>query len=119
MYTRRILGDARGGWTSRDSLPRAWATINGGNGTLINSFNVDSLTDNAAADWTLTWRSAFPGTEYVVAGMGKPALANNMAVIGVSNLSAPTTTSIRVFCRNADTALSDSNVAHVIAFGRV
>ncbi len=119
MFTRRILGDVRDGFSNRDNLPRAWATINGGTGALINSFNVASLTDNAAADWTLTWQLAWQGTEYVVAGMGKPAIANNMAVVGLSNLSEVTSTSARVFCRNADTAASDSNVAHVVAFGRI
>ena len=119
MFTRRILGSIHNGWAHRDTLPRAWATINGGDGTLVNSFNVSALTDNAAADFTLTWQLAFNGTEYVVAGMGKPQVVNSMGVMGVSNLSPPTSTSIRVFYRNPDTAASDPPVGHVIAFGRI
>lgn len=118
MFAGRILGDTRGGFATRDSLPRAWATINGGTGALINSFNVSALTDNAAGDFTLTWQLAFQATEYVAAGVGKPT-GGNMACMGVSASSAPSSTSLRVFYRNADAGAVDTPVGHVVAVGRV
>jgi hypothetical protein len=122
VFAHRVLGDVRGGWDAPEAFPRAWATINGvgtGAGTafLIESFNTSSVTDNGAGDYTLTWTTAFKGTEYVVAGFGKSD-GGASAMLGVSNLSAVESTSIRMFCRNADTAATDTPIAHVIAFGR-
>ena len=79
---------------------------------------MSSLTDNASADWTLTFQTPFIGTEYVVVGIGKAISTVTMAMIFVSNLDAPTSTSIRVFCAQADTAAIDAPIAYVTAFGR-
>ena len=49
-----------------------WCTFNGqGTPTIFDQSGVTSLTDNAAADYTVNFTDAFTDENYVVAGSGK------------------------------------------------
>lgn len=51
-----------------NQLVKAWVQFNGesGGGDLIGSYNVASVSSNSAGSWTVTWDSAFTGTDYCV-----------------------------------------------------
>lgn len=51
-------------------LARAWVNFDGGNGTIRDSFGIDSVTRNAVADYTITFTTAFSGADYVTSCMG-------------------------------------------------
>jgi len=57
-----------GNSTEVGTLCRAWVNFNGSSGTVVvrGSFNVQSVTRNATADYTITFTNLMPDANYVV-----------------------------------------------------
>ena len=54
--------------TQVGTLCRAWVCWTGSTGAVLASFNVSSVTRNAAGQWTIVFSTAFPDNKYVVTG---------------------------------------------------
>jgi hypothetical protein len=85
-------------------IAKAWVAFNAGAGgttagTIVNSFNVSSVTANSTGNFTLNYTTAMPNGNYTIAGM---ALENNNDTSLSSNRfvslirTPPTTTSVRI-----------------------
>lgn len=93
-------------------IAKAWVNYNGVAQTITGSFNVSSVTYNAAGDYTVNFTTAMPNTNYSVVFGGQATsdivTANGPFAVGeISTASgAVATTSIRIWskgssgCRN-------------------
>ena len=100
-------------------LASGWVVWNGvtAGAPIIRSFNVSSMIDTAAGDFTITWDKDFVSNDYVVAGTcGGGGLAAPM-VKTIINYAETSTSSTHVFCRQVGDVLTDTNYNAVIAFG--
>jgi len=75
---------------------RAWASINEGGASLQSSANISSLTDNGAGDFTLTFTTAMPDTNYSVVFGSSYYAQNQVHVTTLDNSSARATGSVRI-----------------------
>ena len=75
----------------------AWAVVKGqATNKLHSSYNISSLTDNAAGDFTLTYVRAFAAaTNYVTVGLCVGAL-NQASQVYTDDANVPTATSARI-----------------------
>ena len=104
-------------------LAKGWVQFNGTGTIAINdSFNVASLTDNGAGDYTVNWSNAFATGNYVFGGNvkfssdGSGAEALNTCVRRVS--SNPATGSVRMGTFNTSSGgLTDVEQVHVSVWG--
>lgn len=106
------------------NTPKAWVSFNGATMLVKDSYGVASITraaGNPAGVYKITWARPFSNTGYVVTGMCN-ALGYSGAQLTIEE--APTgdtvfgTAAMAVGCRNTANAYVDSNLVHVIAFGR-
>jgi len=75
---------------------RAWASINEGGASLQSSANISSLTDNGTGDFTLTFTTAMPDTNYSVVFGSSYYAQNQVHVTTLDNSSARATGSVRI-----------------------
>jgi len=75
---------------------RAWASINEPSAVLQSSANISSLTDNGAGDFTLTFTTAMPDTNYSVVFGSSYYAQNQVHVTTLDNSSARATGSVRI-----------------------
>lgn len=75
---------------------KAWVNFDGTTGNIRSSFNVSSITKNAAGDYTVNFTNPMPNANYSVAVMGTVVGGggNSHAITGFQNI-APTTSSFR------------------------
>jgi hypothetical protein len=102
---------------TKGAFVQAWVKFTGATGVIDKSFNVSSITRNAAGDHTVNFTNAFADTGYAISG--SVAFANGSGLTGwyESTTTARTTTTIRLFsCQNAG-AGTDSTAHTVIATG--
>lgn len=95
---------------------KGWVNFNGiGVVAIIDSFNVDSVTDNGVGDYTITWDTDFASTDYVLTGATEEAARKGMVVVKAGGLvvgSAP------IYTVNSNNAvLLDCDVVYVMAIG--
>lgn len=62
---------------------KAWCNYHSiaGTPTIIGSFNISSITDNAVGDFTFNFTNALPDTNYAISGSGSSTFANQLAVL--------------------------------------
>jgi hypothetical protein len=85
--------------TVAQGVARAWVNFNGtGTVAIRASFNVTSITDSGAGDYTLNFTNAMVDANYSVVGMSMrdSANASNLSVFGSTTYNTITTTSVRV-----------------------
>jgi hypothetical protein len=75
---------------------RAWASINEPSAVLQSSANISSLTDNGTGDFTLTFTTAMPDTNYSVVFGSSVYQQNQVRVTTLDNSSARATGSVRI-----------------------
>ena len=77
------------------------------------SFNVSSIDDTAAGDWTVNWATVFSSVDYAVVAMCEE---NNRILSVTANTIAAG--SVQILCFDKVDALVDPDVdIHVVAFG--
>ena len=75
---------------------KAWINFNGtGTIAIRDSFNVSSLTDHAAGNYSVTMTNAMPNSNFCVVGMSGHTSGDALRTLGVFNNL--TTTTFRVF----------------------
>ena len=123
MYWKRL----QYGRTSDDGRPRggqlnAWYT--GTDSAIVDSFNVASVTNNAANDLTLTFSRALVASNYAVVGTGRGTAAFNAPEASIYPMvqegAFPTSTSLRLAMidANAGTSVLNTPLVHVGILGR-
>jgi hypothetical protein len=81
--------------TGRDIL--AWVNFNGtGTVSIRDSFNVSSITDNGAGDYTINFTTALANANYAICGIGYQETGVFSAYPALRSVAAPTTSSARV-----------------------
>lgn len=91
--------DVEDGHTDVENAAQAWALWNGtGTPAITVGYNVTSITDNGAGDYTLNWTKPFSSANYSsVTAAGGIASGNGLIGIYVSASTAPTASALRVF----------------------
>jgi hypothetical protein len=84
---------------------RAWAVFTGGNGntagTVVNSFNISSITVNGSGDFTVNFTTAMPNANYSFFGSALENINNTAEATNrlITPIRTPfLTTSVRVAC---------------------
>lgn len=95
---------------------KAWVSIDGtGTIGILASYNVASLTDNGVGDYTVTFTTAFSGTNYSMSG--QRVINNTYAFVGYhTSGTTKTTTACRVACSDTG-SLGDSAMCDVAFYG--
>ena len=94
--------------TAIGTLCRAWANYNGSTQTIKASFNVSSVTRNAAGDFTINFSTAMPDANF----------ATQLSIDGGIRhiVIAQTTTSAQVYTYNTGGTLADVTGVYVSIF---
>ena len=89
-------------------------------GAIHSGYNVSSITDNAAGDWTVNWTVPFASTGYAVVGCTRTALiAGAGRILCIQDGTTIATTSARVAAATDTGALGDpTDGIYVLAIGR-
>lgn len=83
--------------------------------TAAASYNVSSITDNAAGDYTINWSTAFSGTSYSLAGVtGRISGATALIELPASPTASAAQINVR---KNSDNTLGDASQISLMAFG--
>lgn len=95
-----------------EALVKAWGTAQS-DGTLVESFNIASITDGGTGIVTWTWDRDFANANYAVitTSQGAAGIAN------VDNANAPAAGSAQTRYYNEAGTLTDPNAMHVMAAG--
>ena len=107
----------------KSSVARGWIDFDGTGTISINdSFNVSSITDNGAGDYTITWDRDFADGNYAVVGTVTNVLsATDVRILEINETSAPTAGAMGIFCvrvsSTSDRNFIDESKILVIAFG--
>lgn len=89
---------------------RAWVNFNGtGTVAIRASFNVSSITDNGAGDYTVNFTNALPDVNYSIVGCVADA-SSFRRIFNQYGASAPTTSAVRVICKDAASGTTTANV---------
>jgi hypothetical protein len=98
----------------------AWVNFNGtGTVAIRSSYNVSSITDNGTGDYTVNFANALSDANYsaVLTG-GYTSAYNHYTAPAISNSTAPTTTTLRIYNAVPFTPwISDSTYVNVAIFG--
>ena len=128
--TPPVIKDSNG--TEVGQFARAWVTYRGDNNTILDKFNVSSVTDNGTGDFTVNFVNALSDVNYCVAGTIANT-ANNFAGatagttrgpggVQMAGDVAPTTSSVTVETLYGATAAVngakfDTSRCNVVVFG--
>ena len=107
-----------GNGTQTGTLCRAWVNFNGtGTVAIRASFNVSSITDNGAGDYTVNFTTAMPDANISVAGSAKESDSGTTDTVFkiVEVASNPSASSVRVMTGGPSSAW-DSTVVMVSIF---
>jgi hypothetical protein len=99
---------------------KAWAIFNGGTGTILDSFNVASVTKNGTGDYTVNFTTAFATASYaavVAAGRGSSG-ANNRTCGSGAWTAAPTTAAHRFLIVDSTFSAADAEWVSAVYYGK-
>ena len=87
---------------------RAWVNFNGSGTVAIRaSGNVSSITDNGTGDYTVNFTTALPDANYSISGTAGLNTTSLKVVVQPYNLTAPTTSAVRIQCPQTDGVLGN------------
>ena len=104
-------------------IAKAWANIDMAAASILGSYNVSSITDNATGDFTVTYSTAMSDSNYCWAGGAGAEDSTSDNVFAVRSLNPDnnkTTTTIRIGCMLATASAVDKrdyNDVNVMVFG--
>lgn len=99
---------------------RAWVNFNGGTAAINASGNVASVVRNGTGEYTITFTTAMPNANYVVAGSARRFGADTRGTaFEIDPDTVPTTTVVKVRTIKVDSAPApvDATSVHVVIFG--
>lgn len=98
---------------------KGWITFDGTSGSIgsgADSFNVSSVTDNGAGEYTINWSTAFGNANYAVVGMSRRQSGTAGTVVNFDKDTPPTTSACKINCLQGS-SLVDESIISVIAIG--
>lgn len=96
---------------------KAWVNFNGtGTVAIRAAFNVTSITDNGAGDYTVNFTNAMPDANYALAGLVGGNNGGPVTVYDFTQASPRTTTSFRVCLITLAGGLADAPNVNVAVF---
>lgn len=104
-------------------IAKAWVNYNGSTQTVNASFNVSSITYNAAGDYTLNFTTAMPSSNFVGVGSNRALTASGYVGIFTDvdssggAYSPRSTTQYRVRFQNVVGGLNDNPISQIAVFG--
>ena len=103
------------GQVTQRAVAAAWAyfTVAGGAVTLRDSYNVTSVTYNAAGDYTVTWDRDFSSAYYACL----PSVEDNGAVLLAPKVNSQAAGSADIWVYNVAAAKTDPDAVSVVCFG--
>ena len=128
--TPPVIKDLNG--TECGQFVRAWVTYRGDNNTILDKFNVSSVTDNGTGDFTINFANALSDVNYCVAGTiantnnnftsATAGTTRGPGGVQVAGDVAPTTSSVTVETLYGATAAVngakfDTSRCNVVVFG--
>ena len=101
-----------------DGLLKGWICFNGSDGqvSIMDSYNVTSLTRHASGHYTVTWDVNFANTAYSVSGFGRIFEKPYEVLIGFG-MSGQTVGTTSFFTRNQAGTTKDVWPGHISATG--
>jgi hypothetical protein len=100
-------------------IPKAWVYFSGATNAIVNSFNISSVTYNSTGNFSLSFTTAMPNSNYVVT-CGSDNDGNSRGCFGFLDNAgtAPTTSAFRVqFSTVAVNTFSTPGRAQIVVFG--
>jgi hypothetical protein len=98
-------------------VAKAWVKFNGtGTVSILDSYNVASITDHGVGDWTINFTTNFANVNYVGVGMGLQAIGNNPIGIEKNSNRSVTVSSFPVVAVQAPNR-ADIGEVFVVFFG--
>ena len=98
------------------SASKAWASYTVSSATILSSYNITSLTDNATGDTTVTIATDFSSANYSVTACLIEITANVSTAIAVKNGTTPAAGAVTIVTQNNGTR-TDAVQAYVAMFG--
>lgn len=101
-----------------EGVCKGWVNFTGtGTVTINDSYNVSSITDNGAGDYTVNFTTAFANASYAIGGMAQSSTINQNA-LAIKNTTNLTSSAARVQVVRSDTgALFDAEIVTVLCQG--
>ena len=107
--------------TSPNQLATAWVRFNGYTGSIVNSYNISSITKNATGDYTINFTSAQTDANYCfVNTIGNyNGTSTNSTLVALANNSRTNTTALyNIAVTSANSGvLTDSTYVASVVFG--
>lgn len=101
-------------------VAKAWVSFSGdGTVTILDSYNVSSVTDNGTGDYTINFSITFANANYIPVMSCRSVSPNVLDIVVVDDGNAPTTTSLRINTTNTSGTLRDVDTVYVAVFGDV
>jgi len=114
---RGALGETTKTRADRVLYPGAWVNIdNSGAAAIARSFNVTSITDHSAGDFTVTFTKAFSNATYAV--VGSAGTGNHSQIWTNNTATAKAAGAVRVSTWSPADTLTDYHPTTVICIGR-
>jgi hypothetical protein len=101
------------------NLPKAWCRFDGtltGTNAPTAGYGVTSVTRNGIGDYTINFTTAMADANYAVMCTGTRVTGNSGVQAYVSELTAPTTTAVRIMVGNQGGSVQDQNGISVVVF---
>lgn len=101
---------------SHPSAAKAWVSFDGtGTVTILASYNVDSITDNGTADYTINIGTDFSSADYCAVITGDSTVGSNNNPVG-ANITTEAAGSMRILMANS-VANPDCDRVYAVFFG--
>ena len=100
-------------------IAKAWVNFVGSTAVINSSFNVSSITRNAAGDYTINFTTTMPNANYSTAGMAQISSFAGTGYYGFSvsiSSTAPTASAVRVLTSSANAGVYDASIVNVAVF---
>jgi hypothetical protein len=87
-------------------IAKAWCIYDGDTQAIKSSFNISSVTRNAAADYTFNFTTAMASANYVSLATCRTVSGVGYSLAGISNSATPTASAIRMtfYLQNSGTS---------------
>ena len=135
MLAASAVTEAKLASDPQQGIAKAWIVLDGRASTIgtgEDSFNVSGVTDHGTGDYTITFSTAMPSANYVIAGMvantpddfSSQVAGSTRGAVGIhiKGTTAPTASAFRVETRFGSTSSFDGNQddfsrVYIVVFG--
>jgi hypothetical protein len=99
------------------SAAKAWVVFDGTTGSILDSYNVTSVTRNSTGDYTINFTVNFSSANYVTLGTAQKNATNDSLFVAVKRTVAPTSSAVTIITIDDGALILDAQKAFVAFFG--